>query len=605
MILLSFYFPRSWISNCFILLILVPILASPAVALSDPRNSLRQPVALAANETELLVANRNGTLTFVDKQTLAVTGERPVGERLSAIAISSTGQTAMVTDEQKQQLIVMSHTDGQWREAQRLKVPWSPVSLQFVGDDSVCSVACLWARQLAIVTNQKGPERSRGQQGFQDDNNWQLRHVVDLPFAPLRQLFDANAKRIVVADAFGGRLAVIDPYTGHILALRHLTGHNIRGLASTPDGKSLLVALQLVNEHVPTERDRIVWGAVVSNLVLTVAFDELMAGEPNATETRPITHWSLYPLGAAGHGSGDPADLRCDAAGRLFVALGGIDEVVQLRSARHERRCGVGRRPSYMFLDQRDDRMYVCNTLDDTISVINAASLELASMIELGDKLPRSQRDVGEALFYDARLSLDGWYSCHSCHPDGHSSGMRNDNLGDGDYGAPKRIPSILGVAQTAPLGWNGSKLDLAEQISSSLQFTMRATHPVADQQVAAIAAYLESLAPPPGIDRARGRVNRVAVERGKHVFQTRGCADCHAPPRYTTPAVYDVAVRDERERREFNPPSLLGASQRDSFFHDNRAVSLRDVFAIHRHPSGSEWKQEELDDLMAFLNAL
>ena len=43
----------------------------------------------------------------------------------------------------------------------------------------------------------------------------------------------------------------------------------------------------------------------------------------------------------------------------------------------------------------------------------------------------------GERLFHDARLSHDGWMSCHSCHVDGHTNGLVADTLGDGSYGAP------------------------------------------------------------------------------------------------------------------------------------------------------------------------
>ena len=51
--------------------------------------------------------------------------------------------------------------------------------------------------------------------------------------------------------------------------------------------------------------------------------------------------------------------------------------------------------------------------------------------------------------------------SCHSCHPDGHTNGLLNDNLGDGNFGAPKRVLSLLGVGQTGPWAWNGGVADL------------------------------------------------------------------------------------------------------------------------------------------------
>ena len=84
-----------------------------------------------------------------------------------------------------------------------------------------------------------------------------------------------------------------------------------------------------------------------------------------------------------------------------------------------------------------------------------------------------SQVDRGELLFYDARLSHDRWMSCDSCHTDGHTNGLLNDNQGDGSFDAPKRVLSLLGVGDTAPWAWNGSVDDLEAQVRKSVQTTM------------------------------------------------------------------------------------------------------------------------------------
>ena len=86
--------------------------------------------------------------------------------------------------------------------------------------------------------------------------------------------------------------------------------------------------------------------------------------------------------------------------------------------------------------------------------------------------------------------------SCHSCHTDGHTNNLLSDTLGDGSYGAPKRVPSLLGVAATGPWTWTGSIPRLEDQIRKSIVTTMHGTKPT-DEQVADLAAYLSSLAPP------------------------------------------------------------------------------------------------------------
>ena len=52
-----------------------------------------------------------------------------------------------------------------------------------------------------------------------------------------------------------------------------------------------------------------------------------------------------------------------------------------------------------------------------------------------------------------------------------------------------------------------------------------------------------------------------------------------HIPPSYTSNSKYDVGIHDEYGLKEFNPPSLRGISQRNRFFHDNRAQTLIEVF--------------------------
>jgi hypothetical protein len=65
------------------------------------------------------------------------------------------------------------------------------------------------------------------------------------------------------------------------------------------------------------------------------------------------------------------------------------------------------------------------------------------------------------------------------------------------------------------------------------------------------------------------------------------------------------IGLRDDVGNHEFNPPSLRGASIRDSFLHDGRARSLEDVFAKEKHPRGVILSAQEITDLVSFLKSL
>ncbi len=213
---------------------------------------------------------------------------------------------------------------------------------------------------------------------------------------------------------------------------------------------------------------------------------------------------------------------------------------------------------------------------------------------------------AGLLLFFDARLSHDGWMSCYSCHTDGHTCGLKSDTPGDGSYGASKKIPSLLGVGATGPWTWTGSKEGLEDQVRTSIQTTMHGPKPAPTaEQVEALTAYLRSLRPLSPVLANGERALDAASLRGREVFQSRKCHAFHTPPEYTSPERFDVGLTDEVGNRQFNPPSLRGVSRSEPLLHDGRASTLEDLFQRDRHPRDSVLTTQEIRDLVAFLRTL
>jgi YVTN family beta-propeller protein len=297
--------------------------------------------------------------------------------------------------------------------------------------------------------------------------------------------------------------------------------------------------------------------------------------------------------------------LAFDVRGNLIVALAGVDEVAITPSPdQGPRRVVVGRRPTAVAPSPDGSLVYVADSLDDTISVVVTATGQRPATISLGPRPEATAVDRGERLFHSAKLSHDGWMSCQSCHTDGHTNNLLSDTLGDGSYGAPKRVPPLLGVAATGPWTWIGSMARLEDQVRKSIATTMHGPKPT-DAQVADLTAYLSSLAPPEPRLWEGGSNDSAAMMRGREVFQARKCATCHEPPEYTSPERFDVGLVDEVGNHEFNPPSLRGVSRRDAFLHDGRARSLDDVFRKERHPRGLALTPQAIADLVAFLKTL
>ncbi len=559
---------------------------------------VRQPVAFAFADggKSLFVANRrSGSLSVIDTTTRMVVAEYDVGRGLADLAILAGGQNLLAVDQGANELLLLDGRDRPIRVDDRVNVSPDPIRVVVSADVSSCVVASLWSRRLTFVSiERRDPAAIR--------SVLSIAARLDLPFCPREMAVVADGSKLIVADAFGGRLAVVDIKQRKIESLRSLPAHNIRGLALAPNGKTLVVAHQVLSRLAQSSFDDVHWGLLIRNHLRILQIDTLLRPGPDRAL---LDSGRLFDLGDVGYAAGDPADLAFDARGNLIVALSGVDEVAITASPdQGPRRIVVGRQPTAVMPSPDGSAVYVADSLDDTISVVEIASGLRPSTIALGPRPELTSVDRGERLFSSAKLSHDGWMSCHSCHTDGHTNNLVSDTLGDGSYGAPKRVPSLLGVAATGPWTWMGSVARLEDQIKKSIVTTMHGPKPT-NEQVSDLAAYLNSLTPPSPRQVDVDPIDASAVSRGRAVFSARKCTICHVPPEYTSPDHFDVGLTDEVGNREFNPPSLRGVSRRDALLHDGRASSLEDVFLKERHPRGLALNSQEIADLVAFLETL
>jgi YVTN family beta-propeller protein len=552
-------------------------------------------LALADRGSWLFVANRrSGSIRVVDTSLLRTLVEVDVGRNLADIAVSPTDSLLFAVDEGANELILLERQGPLLSLVQRLSLPPIPVSIQVMADGSRCFIASLWARQLSEINLRAVPPR--------------ITRSIPLPFAPREQLLVSESK-LVVADAFGGRLALVDIGRGKVDSVRSLPAHNIRGLALSQDGKELLVAHQALHGRAAATFDDVHWGNLITNNLRVLPLCDVL--QPNGDLLRASR---LHYLGDVGRAAGDPGRMAVAGDGTVMITIAGVGEVALGREkAFRWQRLTVGQRPTAVVFSPDDRRAYVANEFADSISVIDLRSRKVTANLTLGPIPELGPSDRGEMLFYDARLAHDGWMSCHSCHTDGHSNGLLADTLGDGTFGTPKRVLSLLGVRDTAPYAWNGSMSDLESQVRKSILTTMHGRNPT-DQQVADLAAYLRTLPPAPArrcLSEQVGHVGNVpprleaAIQRGRDIFHSQSCDRCHTPPAYTSKATYDVGLKDEMGNTRFNPPSLRGVSQAGPYFHDNRAATLEEVVTRYRHQLPKGLAREEVADLLAFLDSL
>jgi DNA-binding beta-propeller fold protein YncE len=553
----------------------------------------RQPVALAFSRdgTHLFVANlKSGSLSVIDPRQAKVTSEHDLGRGLSDLAVLEGGRHLLTVDREAGALLLVEWNERKARVVDRREVGLEPSSVALRPSGAACVVSVTGSHRLCSLSI----ERRDGSEGAASPR-FTVGWTIELPFAPRNLAWLAEGSRLVVSDAYGGKLALVDADAARLVSVRDLPAHNIRGLAVSPDGKFLVLAHQVLRRLARTSFEDVHWGSLLSNHL------RVLSGEAVLSEGDLLRGSRTIDLGGTGNAAGDPAAVAIDRAAGMAVALAGVDEVALGPEARTVlRRVSVGRRPTAVVAAPGGSAWYVADTFDDTVTVIDRPSGLLRATIPLGARPTLDAVARGERLFHDARLSHDSWMSCHSCHTDGHTNGLLSDTLGDGSYGAPKRVPSLLGVAATGPWTWTGSVRRLEDQVSTSIESTMQGK-PLPAASVADLTAFLRSLPPPKPIGPA-GPGNPT---RGERVFRERKCAECHAPPSYTTASRYDVGLSDAVGNREFNPPSLRGVGARSPLLHDGSAATLADVFRSVGHPSGSRFSDTEIADLIAFLGTL
>ncbi|MFN9718588.1 MAG: cytochrome c peroxidase [Planctomycetota bacterium] len=594
----------------------------------------RVPVDVTWLNKHAWVANsRTGTLSCVDTGAQTVIREWKVAKSLSSVAVFRNHLLA--TDDVDHSVICLQPASANGTiELHRIadvRLAQYPVDIAVNGNQTTVAISSLWSHRVTLL---------------KPDNNSMLAvtSTIDLPFAPRRLQF-LSERVLVVADAFGGRLQVVDTTSGAPIRDHEVFGHNIRGIATNPQTGLVLLTCQTLNEETFTSYERIFWGVVMQNGLhsiplasLTSESNEVSAssGIEAPVEFQPSSYGAngsapgdygssstgnsnlsagtfisqrQYPLGTPSLGSGDPGDIVVTKKDSTLLLVSGVNQVA-FRMASHLpfERLKTGRRPEAICLNDAESQAAIVNRFDDSMTIVSLSqeTPQVTATIPLGAVRELSMQEQGEQQFYDARVSLDGWYSCHSCHTDGHTNGMRADTFGDEDRGAPKQVISLRGVSDSDPWAWNGSKNSLEDQIRTSLIISMQTQLTEENLPIDTLAAFMRSLAPIPSISEARGTaISAHQRTRLWKTFETVGCIHCHSGDTLTSDVVVDVGLHDEMGEAAFNPPSLRGVSQRSRFFHDGRASSLDDVLRSSHHDAENPLKEPEIRDLKQLLESL
>ncbi len=579
---------------------LSPCGSSPP-AKSEPHRSPNDLVVLP-DARRILTANQTSdSVSLLDVRDGKVLAEVSVGHKPTAVAVSRDGKRAVVSNLWTGTVTLLDVQDTTLKALGEVEIGALPRGVAFDKEGETFFVAVSGLDEVACV-------------------EWTSRKVTQRwPAArePHQLVVSPDGRWLVAASTRSGEVRCWDVKENKLQWERGLIdAFNLRGLAFEADGQAVVVA-HGVRRSFPVSPGHIEQGWVIDSRVTRfpikqgdkpeysqIALDvrHLAVGDPHGVAFRDRrwlavaaggTHeLLLLPNGSIPWNGGDPGDF--------------LDVRLELGEGKM-RRVELGGRPLTVAALGDGDDLVIANSLLDAVQVVDAKSGKLTKTIALGGPAKPSPARQGEALFYDARRSLHQWFSCNTCHSDGHTSGQLFDTLNDDSYGNAKLTPTLRGVTKTAPYTWHGWQKDLGAAVKKSYVETMFGKEPT-DDEIKAVVAFLGTLDHPPS--PYRGPKLSAAMERGKKVFESKGrCLTCHKGEEYTSKSNYDVKVEEDGSPyTEWNPPSLRGVWDRGPYMHDARARTLTELLETFHSPEklgGEKLSDEERADLIAFLKSL
>lgn len=570
----------------------------------------RSPVdlALSADGGWLVSANQTS-----DSVSLVATGdgrvlhEIQVGRRPAAIALTPDDRTVLVSGSYSGEVTVLQVAGGRLERIGSVLVGFEPHGIAVTPDGRSA-----WAALAA------------GDRIVQIDLS-RREVVAEVPVERWPRYLDIarDGKRLAVGCSGGRGMTVVDLETRQVAFSQRFGGLNIGHVRISRDGLFAHFPWMIYQQN-PITAGNIRLGWVLASRLGRVRLDK-------ATRREAI---SLDPRGQA---VADPHGLDLTPDERYaVVSASGTHEllVYRLRElpwmdyggpgdhidpallADRERffRIPAGKRPMGLRIAPDGRTVYVADYLDNAIQVVDLEARAQVRRIALGGPEQPSLARQGEAIFYDARRSLDQWYSCHTCHYEGGTNAEAMDTLNDGSSFSFKTVLPLYDVAETGPWTWHGWQTDLRAAIEKSLRDTMLGPAPTADD-VEAVVAFLSTLRRPPNPHRSHRNPDgslSPAAERGRQIFESEqaACTVCHHGPHFTDGQIHDVGLGSRGDRyRGFNTPSLLGVGQKVRLLHDGRARSLDELLIGPHAPekvAGSRpLSDDERRDLIEYLKSL
>jgi YVTN family beta-propeller protein len=561
-----------------------------AVLAADRTSSI-----LLLDDSTIVVANSHShTISFVDLNDQANGAiEIGVGKSPQTLAYDSALDRLWVTNQAENTLTIISVPDksveGQIETAQ------SPFGVVF--DDSV-----------AYITNQK----SNLIQVF-DLNNFTLIASIPVNNSPRGMSLSKNKNTLFVTHFSSGEISVID--TTDLSVIKTISLGSRAGLTQAFVIDEVEAVAYVPNTMRNSDNQNLVFDNTVFPFVSIIDLNELIHLRGDRIALDIIDKPVGMPLEAALQNS------------ILYVANAASNDltIIDLKSKKALAHVEVGSFPTGIDISESGGEIYIHNSLDGTISVMDTGSFIVSSVIE-STVIPVSSAVLnGQKLFHssdDTRMSKDQWIACATCHFGGEADNV-NWFFPDG----LRNTPSLLGVTDTGPFHWSGN-LDEIQDVEDTIRKLQGGTGlvfgssnclPSCDtaeknagrsSDLDDVTAYLGSLKFSTAYQKSKDKNDIDSISRGRELFFDKnvGCSDCHKSPFYMDNKNHMMPQANSTSKL-LNTPSLMRLSISSPYLHDGSATTLPEVLTLAPlnsvHGVQESLTSLQLMDLIAFTEAI
>ena len=561
-------------------------------------------LVVGPNDEWLVTINQTSdSASLVQISSGRILDEVAVGRHPAGMALEPDGKTLLFSGHYSGEITILEVSGDRLVPRNRIDVGFHPHGIAVSPDGNTAYVACTANAQVAVI----------------DLRTNQVTARIDVGRWPRHLALSPDGSRLAVGTSGDRGVTIVDTRALKAIYQEQFVGLNIGHMQASKDGQYVWFPWMVYRNN-PITANNIRLGWVLASRIARVRLDgparrEAMSLDPQGKAIADVHGLALTSdesrLVVSASGTHELLVYQTD--GLPLKDYGGSDHIDPelLKDEQRFYRIEVGGRPMGLRIGRDDRTVYVANYLDNSVQIVDLATHKFTRSIPLGGSEAPSLARRGEAIFYDARRSLDQWYSCHTCHYEGGTNSVPTDTLNDMSPFTFKTVLPLYHLHETGPWTWHGWQTDLDAAMKKSLTDTMLGPPPT-DDDATALLAYVQSLESPPNPFRNKNGSLSEFAQRGKAVFESDkvACATCHSGPHFTDGQVHDVGLSSPRDRYPgFNTPSLRNVYQKVKLLHDGRADSLEAALSGPHSPEkvagAAKLTEQELKDLVEYVKSL